>query len=142
MHYVIRLTYLFIMLYHCVCQFLGVNLLSHLILTCIQVNDVTGIRLNAHCINDALENIGLSSPLVKCKYLNCKNCDHIDATDSMCDTVVKCCIDSGLVFLTQITMLERCLVVMTKLNTLKISLFSSTEFGRSQGVRILDTYSQ
>ena len=26
-------------------------------------------------LDDTLENIGLSSSLVKCKYLNCKNCD-------------------------------------------------------------------
>ena len=67
-------------------------------------NVVTGIMhaTKAQCTlystnrNDALENIAMSSPLLKCKCLNCKNCDHIDAIDSICDTVVKCCIDSGL----------------------------------------------
>ena len=28
--------------------------------------------------------------------MSCTNCDHIDAIDNTCDTVVKCCIDSGL----------------------------------------------
>ena len=131
---------------------MGVNLLSQLILTCTQVNDVTGIRLatKAQCtlyginLNDALENIGLSSPLLKCKYLNCKNCDHIDAIDSMCDIVIKCCIDSGLTSIpaSNHNVTERCLVGMTKLNTLKISLFSGIGFSKSQGVRILDPYSQ
>ena len=30
------------------------------------------------------------------KYLSCTDCDHIDAIDNTCDTVVKYCIDSGL----------------------------------------------
>ena len=57
---------------------------------------------NAQCtqysehLNDALTIIDLSSPFLKCKYLSCTDCDHIDATDNTSDTVIKCCIDSGL----------------------------------------------
>ena len=28
--------------------------------------------------------------------MSCTDCDHIDAIDNTCDTVVKCCIDNGL----------------------------------------------
>ena len=47
-------------------------------------------------LNDALTIIDLSSPFLKCKYLSCTDCDHINAIDNASDTVVKCCIDSGL----------------------------------------------
>ena len=47
-------------------------------------------------LNDALTIIDLSSSFLKCKYLSCTDCEHIDAIDNTCDTVVKCCIDSGL----------------------------------------------
>ena len=56
----------------------------------------------AHCtrysehLNNALTMIDLSSPFLKCKYLSCTDCDHINAIDNTSDTVVKCCIDSGL----------------------------------------------
>ena len=47
-------------------------------------------------LNNALTIIDLSSPFLRCKYLSCTDCDHIDAITNTCDTVVKCCIDSGL----------------------------------------------
>ena len=45
---------------------------------------------------NALTIIDFLSLFLKCKYLSCTDCDHIDAIDNTCDTVVKCCIDSGL----------------------------------------------
>ena len=92
------------MLYRCLCQVLVVNLLFLLILAYIQVNDVNywNKATKAQCtrysehLNDALTIIDLSSPFLKCKYLSCTDCDHIDAIDNTCDTVVKCCTDSGL----------------------------------------------
>ena len=53
--------------------------------------------LHIYCfINYNIYIIDLSRPFLKCTYLSCTDCDHIDAIDNTCDTVVKCCIDSGL----------------------------------------------